>query len=75
MRSRTNGVRNGWNAEEGDRARLQPSGQRIECVGQSKHGGVEFACDMERRASESVRVMISESGAGGAGGGGGGGVE
>jgi hypothetical protein len=28
---------------------LQPSGQRIDCVGQSKRGGAEFVCDMERK--------------------------
>lgn len=28
--------------------RAQPSGQRREGVGQSKHGRVEFVCDMER---------------------------
>jgi hypothetical protein len=29
--------------------RVQPSGQRMDGVGQSKHSAVEFACDMERR--------------------------
>jgi hypothetical protein len=33
---------------------FQPSGQRRQCVGQSKHGRAEFACDMERMTSESV---------------------
>jgi hypothetical protein len=47
---------------------FQPSGQRRQCVGQSKHGGVEFACDMERRASELVGIVKNDSGAGGGGG-------
>jgi hypothetical protein len=41
--------------------RVQPSGQRIDGVGQSKHSAVEFACDMERRRSETVDMAISEA--------------
>jgi hypothetical protein len=40
----------------------------MECVGQSKHGDVEFACDMERRDSEPVGIAMSEGGGGGSGG-------
>lgn len=45
-----------WNdcsggGDDGGGGMLQPSGQRMEWLGQSKHGGVELACDMERRAA------------------------
>ena len=51
-------MRNGRKVEEGRGERqcrvFQPSGQRIDSVGQSKHGGVEFVCDMERRDNEEM---------------------
>lgn len=36
----------------------QPSGQRTDGLGQSKHGRVESACDMERNNSESVGAVV-----------------
>lgn len=46
-------------------------GQRIDCEGQSKHGGVEFACDMERGDGDAAAggVVMSEGGGGSGGSG------
>ena len=35
--------------KEAKRCLIQPFGQRIDSVGQSKRGGVELVCDMDER--------------------------